>query len=90
MQVSGDSSSPVSCSRNRRRFVGQALWCFLRQQYDPCEMIVVDDGANPVADLIRADPHIRYVRRDTPLPAGARPCTAKSTSGALEELRGRR
>jgi glycosyltransferase involved in cell wall biosynthesis len=47
---------------DRRRFVGRALRYFLEQDYPNREMVVVDDGADCVADLIPADPRIRYVR----------------------------
>ncbi len=55
----------VSCvmpTRNRRRFVGQALWYFLRQDYQPRELIVLDDGDDPIEDLIPASDTVRYVR----------------------------
>ncbi len=49
-------------TRDRRKFVGQAIWYFLRQDYPDRELIVVDDGVDPVADLIPNDSRIRYVR----------------------------
>jgi glycosyltransferase involved in cell wall biosynthesis len=49
---------------NRRRFVPQAIRYFLRQDYPERELIVVDDGTDPVGDLVPSDPRIRYV----PLP----------------------
>ncbi len=55
----------VTCvmpTRNRRRFVGQALWYFLRQDYQPRELIVLDDGDDPIEDLIPASDTVRYVR----------------------------
>lgn len=55
----------VSCillTRNRRRLVSQAIWCFFRQDYPARELIVVDDGDDAVADLMPVDPRIRYVR----------------------------
>ncbi|MDQ3920246.1 MAG: glycosyltransferase, partial [Acidobacteriota bacterium] len=58
-------------TRDRRRFVRQAIWYFLRQDYPARELIVVDDGRDAVADLIPPDDRIRYLRLDanTPLPA---------------------
>jgi len=47
---------------NRRRFVPQAIDCFLRQDYANLELLVLDDGAVDVADLMPADPRVRYVR----------------------------
>ncbi|HEV2914380.1 MAG TPA: glycosyltransferase [Pyrinomonadaceae bacterium] len=59
-------------TRNRRRFVGQAVWYFQRQDYPHKELIVLDDGEDSVADLIPADERIRYVRLDRPLALGAK------------------
>jgi glycosyltransferase involved in cell wall biosynthesis len=70
----GNVPSPlVSCimpTRNRRAFVGQAVWYFLRQDYPRKELIVLDDGDDSVADLIPPDEEIRYVRLDRRLPVG--------------------
>ena len=55
----------VSCimpTCDRRRFVGRAIRYFLEQDYPNRELVVVDDGADSVADLIPADARIRYVR----------------------------
>jgi glycosyltransferase involved in cell wall biosynthesis len=72
--VAATSGGPVvSCvmpTRDRRAFVPQAILCFQRQDYHKRELVVVDDGADPVADLMPADPRIRYVRLDRPLPLG--------------------
>jgi hypothetical protein len=63
---SGHSGEPlVSCimpTCDRRRFVGRAIRYFLEQDYSNRELVVVDDGADCVADLIPADPQIRYIR----------------------------
>ncbi len=55
----------VSCimpTADRRRFVPQAIRRFLGQDYPSRELVVLDDGADPVADLIPDDPKIRYIR----------------------------
>jgi glycosyltransferase involved in cell wall biosynthesis len=55
----------VSCvmpTGDRRRFIGRAIHYFLEQSYPARELIVVDDGADPVGDLIPSDPRVRYVR----------------------------
>lgn len=65
----------VSCimpTYNRRSFVPQALRCFLRQDYAHRELIVVDDGSDPVADCIPNHPDIRYLRLDQKLTIGAK------------------
>lgn len=71
-----DTGAPlVSClmpTHNRRRFVGQAIRYFLRQDYQSKELIVLDDGDDSVADLIPDDERIRYVRLDDRMPLGAK------------------
>jgi glycosyltransferase involved in cell wall biosynthesis len=65
----------VSCimpTSNRRRFVAQAIWYFLRQDLASRELIVVDDGADGIADLLPGDERIRYVRLERRLPLGAK------------------
>jgi GT2 family glycosyltransferase len=68
----------VSCimpTYNRRPFVAQAIAYFLRQDYPNRELIIVDDGTDPVGDLVPDDTRIRYLR----LPY-------KSTLGAKRNL----
>ncbi len=63
----------VSCitpTRNRRRFLSQAIWYFLRQDYEPRELIIVDDGNEEVADLVPRDPRIRYVKLEREVSLG--------------------
>jgi glycosyltransferase involved in cell wall biosynthesis len=65
----------VSCimpTRNRRRFVGQAIWYFLRQDYEPRELLILDDGDDPVDDLVPSDPRISYRRLDGRRSLGAK------------------
>jgi Glycosyl transferase family 2 len=47
---------------NRRAFVPRAVEYFLRQDYSSKELIVVDDGSDPVGDLIPDDECIQYIR----------------------------
>lgn len=47
---------------NRRSFVSRAVHCYLRQDYPRKELIIVDDGSDPVGDLVPGDPSIRYFR----------------------------
>ena len=52
----------VSCimpTYNRRRFVPGAIAQFLRQDYLSSELVILDDGADLVGDLVPADPSIR-------------------------------
>ncbi|MET7636864.1 glycosyltransferase family 2 protein [Streptomyces sp. NPDC005078] len=73
----------VSCvmpTCNRRRFVPQAIRYFCRQDYPARELVVLDDGSDPVADLIPADDHrVRYVRL-----TGRHTIGAKRTIGCRE------
>jgi GT2 family glycosyltransferase len=65
----------VSCimpTFNRRAHVPQAVRCFLRQDDLRAELVVVDDGTDPIADLLPDDPRIRYVRLDRRLTIGAK------------------
>ncbi|HEY4425481.1 MAG TPA: glycosyltransferase [Pyrinomonadaceae bacterium] len=65
----------VTCimpTHNRRSFVPQAIRCFLRQDYSNLELLVVDDGTEPVGDLVPANDRIRYVRFDQKLTIGAK------------------
>jgi hypothetical protein len=61
-----DPGAPlVSClmpTRDRRAFVPHAIAQFLAQDYPRRELLVLDDGAEPVADLVPDDRRIRYAR----------------------------
>lgn len=55
----------VSCimpTADRRRFVGGAIAQFLAQTRDDAELLILDDGADAVADLVPAHPRVRYMR----------------------------
>jgi len=65
----------VSCimpTHNRRRFIPLALSCYQRQTYVNRELIVVDDGSEPVGDLLEADPSVRYLRLHRRMSIGAK------------------
>jgi len=57
---------------DRRRFVAQAIWYFLRQDYPARELIILDDGADAIGDLVPSDERIRYVRLPQRMPLGAK------------------
>ena len=48
---------------NRREFIPAAINCFLNQEY-PIDwkvfLIILDDGTDPIKDLVLADPRIQY------------------------------
>jgi hypothetical protein len=55
----------VSCimpTFNRRRFVELALRNFTMQDYPRKELVIVDDGTDPVGDLVEDLPGVRYLR----------------------------
>jgi glycosyltransferase involved in cell wall biosynthesis len=65
----------VTCimpTSNRRAFCRQAVRCFLRQDYGPLELVVVDDGVAPISDCLPEDSRIRYVRLDQRATVGAK------------------
>lgn len=65
----------VSCimpTRNRRRFVSGSIRCFLEQDYEPRELLILEDGDDTVRDCVPADARIRYWRQDRPLSVGAK------------------
>ena len=69
----------VSCimpTRNRSRFILQAIHYFLRQDYTNLELVIVDDGDKCVGELIRPfvlnDERIRYIRLMERLSVGAK------------------
>jgi len=50
----------------RRRFVPAAIKAFLAQRRDDAELVILDDGQDPVSDLIPTHPAISYVHEDRP------------------------
>lgn len=65
----------VSCimpTADRRNLVPCSIAYFLRQNYPHAELIIVDDGKEPVKDLIPTDPHIRYIRLERRMTIGAK------------------
>ncbi len=65
----------VSCimpTANRRRFVPLAIAYFLRQDYTERELVIVDDGSDPVEDLVPLDPRIHYLRLAAGMSLGAK------------------
>ena len=65
----------ISCimpTYNRRSFIGLALSCFREQTYRNRELIIVDDGNDAIADLVRDEPAVRYFRVERRIPIGAK------------------
>jgi glycosyltransferase involved in cell wall biosynthesis len=53
-------------TRDRRAWVPQAIGYFLRQDFTDCELVILDDGADALRDLVPDDRRIRYVRLEGP------------------------
>jgi glycosyltransferase involved in cell wall biosynthesis len=47
---------------DRRPFVPVAIDCFQKQDYPHRELVIVDDGTDPIDDLVPPDPRLRYHR----------------------------
>jgi len=65
----------VSCimpTYNRRAYVPQAIQYFLRQNYPNRELLILDDGSEPINDLVPADPRIHYTRLEKRMILGAK------------------
>jgi glycosyltransferase involved in cell wall biosynthesis len=83
-QVSAPLVSCIMPTADRRRFVTQALECFRRQDYSPRELIVVDDGDDPVGDLVDGEPDVRYLRLERRRSLGAkRNLACEAARGAI-------
>lgn len=75
VQTSAPNLPLVSCimpTRNRRAFVPRAIEYFLRQDYPHTELIILDDGSDPVSDLVPDHNRIRYLRLHERLTVGAK------------------
>jgi glycosyltransferase involved in cell wall biosynthesis len=77
----------VSCimpTANRRRFVGQAILYFRRQDYQHKELIIIDDGQDSMAELVPKEENIRYIRLQNRVSLGAKYNLAcKQARGAI-------
>jgi predicted O-methyltransferase YrrM len=65
----------ISCimpTADRRRFVPHAIRHFLAQEYPERELVIVDDGKDPVEDLVPSDTRVRYIRLDSRRSIGAK------------------
>jgi glycosyltransferase involved in cell wall biosynthesis len=65
----------ISCimpTYDRRRFVPRAIAQFQNQDYPSKELVIVDDGTDPIADLIPEDPRIRLIRLPRRMSVGAK------------------
>lgn len=63
--------SLLTPTRDRRDWLPRAIDSVLEQTFDDFEQIILDNGTDPVSDLIPDDPRIRYVRSPATGPADA-------------------
>ncbi|HKG94072.1 MAG TPA: glycosyltransferase family 9 protein, partial [Gemmatimonadaceae bacterium] len=62
----------ITPTADRRPFLPAAIASFLRQDHAHRELLILDDGKDPVSDLVPDDPRVRYVRLDPGLSLGAK------------------
>ena len=57
---------------NRRPFIHAMITCFNAQDYpqDRMEWIIIDDGTDPIEDLIASHPRVKYFKYDTKMTLG--------------------
>jgi len=71
-------------THNRRFFVPRAINYFLQQDYANKELIIVDDGTDPIEDLIPDESIIRYISLDHRISIGkARNIACKEAKGDI-------
>jgi glycosyltransferase involved in cell wall biosynthesis len=87
VQTPNPDRPSVSClipTYNRREFVPRAIDCFLNQDYANRELIVIDDGTDPIEDVLLHDPRLRWVRLESRQTIGAkRNAGADAAAGQL-------
>ena len=76
-------ASCIMPTANRRMFVSHAIAQFLAQDYPACELVILDDGQDPVGDLVPAHPAVRYIR------AAPFASLGRKRNAACEAARGR-
>ena len=57
---------------NRRPFIPAAIKCYLHQDYprDKLEWIIIDDGTDPIEDLVKDVPGVKYFKYDKKMVLG--------------------
>ena len=57
---------------NRRPFINAMISCFNNQDYpqDRMEWIIIDDGTDPIEDMIASHPRVKYFKYDTKMTLG--------------------
>jgi glycosyltransferase involved in cell wall biosynthesis len=63
--------SVCTVTYNRRPFIPFLIECFQHQDYKgELEWIIVDDGTDPIEDLVKDIPQVKYIKLDSKLPLG--------------------
>ena len=59
---------------NRRPFINAMIACFNAQDYpqDRMEWIIIDDGTDPIEDLVASHPRVKYFKYDTKMTLGTK------------------
>ena len=68
--MSNELISCILATRNRQRFIEQALRCFEAQTYRNSELIVIDDGDEPVRNACLGRRNVRYIGLPMPTSTG--------------------
>jgi cell division septation protein DedD len=57
---------------NRRPFINAMITCFNHQDYpqDRMEWIIIDDGTDPIEDLVASHPRVKYIKYETKMTLG--------------------
>lgn len=68
----GELVSCIVATGNRNAFFPQMLRCYLAQTYSNRELVVVDDGDEPVGPLCAGLGGVKYIRLDRNTPTGTK------------------
>lgn len=71
------------CTRNRAELAAQAIRCFQQQDYPKLELVVVEDGAHNVSELVKNIPHAVYARKECKNLAQKRNVGIQHASGSI-------
>jgi len=76
----------VSCimpTCDRLRFVPESVRCFLRQDYPNLELVIVDDGTDPIARVLPSDPRFRLMHLEKKALGAKRNVACASACGEI-------